>query len=288
MFAMRLFPPARLLLCGLGITAVLGVPAARADRRTEVDVVVDMSAEGRRVTPPSPGHPTYCLVMMAGYREMGGIVAGEQPPNPDDVERLVLKTLSDQSYLATTVVESPNKDGSKKALTLRKSNPTLIVQVVWGCLNPVSMESDPTDPSTKVVLNRDQMLGLVGGNTLNNLDLNFEREGVMQASGRDRYFVALTAYDMGAYERTHKKVMLWQAKMSVDTAGVTQSQVLAALVTSGGPLLGRETKRPKMLLVPVTPDGRVDIGVPTVKDYQDVPPPPPPSSATLPDHSAAH
>jgi hypothetical protein len=246
-------------------------PALFAARQTEVDVVVDMSPEGRKVQRPTPQHPAFYLPIMGGFTEAGATVRGEREhaPSPHEVAHLIATTLADQGYL----VCNPAKG----------RRPTLIFAIHWGSIKPEIEDfgapgADPTeDPSAATVFfNQAQMLGMVGGNTLHNLDLDFEREQVMQAAEEDRYFIMISAYDFATYRKSRKKLLLWQAKMSVPSNGVWMQDVLAALVKAGGPLLGRETIRPKMLILPTTPEGRVEIGTPTVKDYQDAPPPPAP------------
>jgi len=121
------------------------------------------------------------------------------------------------------------------------------------------------------MMNRPQMLGLVAGNTLGNIGLDFEREEIIQATDDDRYFVVLSAYDFKVYQKSHKKVLLWQAKMSIPSNHVTMDEVIPALIKAGGPMFGRETIRPQQLILPLTPEGKVEVGTPTVKDYQDAP-----------------
>jgi len=239
--------------------------AAGAEPRTEVDVVVDMTPQGRKVAPPSPGHPVYYLPVMGGFQELGTVVAGAPPPPPPvAVAKAVAQGLASQGYF---VVDAAHRQAA------------LVLAIHWGSLNP-QIEKDPVT-GDRVFFNQHQMLAMTGGNTLGHLDLNFEREAVLQGAERDRYFVAITAYDFEAYHQRHKKVMLWQAKMSVPSERLALGDVLTVLVRAGAPLFGRETVRPKMLILPVTPEGRVEIGVPTVKDYEDAPtraPPSPPAA----------
>jgi hypothetical protein len=159
--------------------------------------------------------------------------------------------------------------------TTIKGMPTLVLVIHWGYLNPEIEDLSGTgDPTQTVNFNQNQVLALVAGNTLNNLDLDFEREEVMQGAERDRYFVIVSAYDFASYLRSKAKVLLWQAKMSVPSDGVNFEQVLGPLIQVGGPMFGRETTRPKMIMAPITPEGKVEIGPITVKDYQDAPTPP--------------
>jgi hypothetical protein len=229
--------------------------AAAADRKTEVDVVVDMSPAGRKFAPPSPGHPVYFIPVLGGYLQLGAAVAGEPPPpTPLEVAHLLAKALAGQGYL---VIDPAHPQAS------------LVLAIHWGSLNP-EIEQDPLT-GQRIVFNETQMLSLTGGNTLNRPALNFDREAAMQGAEQDRYFVAVTAYELEAYQKRHQKVMLWQAKMSVPSRRVALGDVLPVLAKAGAPMFGRETLRPQRLILPLSPEGRVEIGVPTVKDYQDVP-----------------
>jgi hypothetical protein len=153
-----------------------------------------------------------------------------------------------------------------------KGTPSLILSFQYGYANPqiASFDSGSNDPITNVNFNQMQMLGLVAGNSIKDLGADFDRDAVMQRAGQDRYFVMVSAYDFEAYKAGHKVVLLWQAKMSASSDALGQfSDVLNALAWAGGPYFGRETKRPATIILPVTPDGRVEIGTPTVKDYSD-------------------
>lgn len=154
--------------------------------------------------------------------------------------------------------------------------PSIILSIHYGCMNPMITNMDPGgDPGAQVFFNENQMLALVGGNTLSHLDLDFEKDQVRQASEENRYFVMLSAFDYNAYVSGRKKVLLWQAKMSAPSDGVNQfADAMDALVKAGGPFFGRETERPKALLLPITPEGTVQIGTPTVTDYSEAPLPP--------------
>jgi hypothetical protein len=240
-----------------------GTAARVAGSDLPVDVVVDMTPEGRKVAPPAPHKPVFYLPVLGGYMERGAVYAGEPaPPPPLEVAHLVAVTLAEQGYLVTNA----------------NSPPSIVLSVFWGSLNPVTMKlGGGSGPG--MILNETEMLALVGGNTLKNLDLHYERENVMQGAERDRFFVVLSAYDYNAYAKSKKvaaaavqartrtpqpkRVLLWQAKMSAPSNRVELAEVLPALVKAGGPQFGRETIRPKTVFTPL-PEGRVEIGTPEV------------------------
>jgi hypothetical protein len=175
--------------------------------------------------------------------------------------------------------------------------PDLILFIQLGYVNPEivyppSLQTGLTHPSNSLVrptaasgpplsafFNQSEMLGLVAGNTLGNLDRYSELE-VVEKADQDRYFLMLSAYDFEAYRKSRKLVLLWQAKMSAPSDSLAQfSDVLTALVWAGGPYFGRETTRPKTFMLPVTPEGHVEIGKLETKDFSVAPPPAQPASA---------
>jgi hypothetical protein len=323
----------------------MSLPALAAARTTEVNVIVDFTAEGRKVAHPTPGNPSYYFPVLGGFEELGAGEAGEKQPVKWSVAHVVALELARQGYAEMspsphlnqagqvtyrdgTVVTVPARpargipldlgaagnvaltramldapDGPYSLKSARPAGaaspaaqalyavdpvhgpvmggtPTLIVSIQYGYANPqiASFGSGPStgntnsltssDPIYNVNFNQRQMLGLVAGNTLGNLDDDFERQSVMQRSEQDRYFVMVSAYDFEAYRKAHKVVLLWQAKMSAPSDALPEfASALDALARAGGPFFGRETVRPAVLVLPVTPDGHVEIGTPTIKDY---------------------
>jgi|CZKI01.1.fsa_nt_gi hypothetical protein len=161
--------------------------------------------------------------------------------------------------------------------------PDLILFIQLGYVNPEivyppSLQTGLTHPSNGLVrptaasgpplsafVNQSEMLGLVAGNTLGNLDRDSELEAVEKA-----------------YRTSRKLVLLWQAKMSAPSDSLAQfSDVLTALVWAGGPYFGRETTRPKTFMPPVTPEGHVEIGILETKDFSEAPPPAQSASAPV-------
>jgi hypothetical protein len=227
----------------------LGVIAVRAATpKIEVNVVVDMTEAGRKTVPPSKDKPVYYFPVVAGYREEGAIVAGEKAPPKLPVIHELARALAVQGY----VVVGPNTPP-----------PSLLIVLHWGYMNPQIDELGDSANPQKIFFNQKEMLALVGGNTLPNLELSFEREDVMQGAEEDRYFIIVSAYDWSAALQK-KKVPLWSAKMSVPSHGVTLDEVIPALAKAGGPQFGRETIRPKQVVEPFGREGKVEVGTPTV------------------------
>lgn len=225
----------------------------------DVNVVVDLTDDGRKVAPPSREHPAFYYPVLAGYREMGALVAGEKSPPPTPVAHLLAKALAAQHYF----VVGP-----------KTSAPSLILVFHWGYMNPQVDDVGTDDEPQQVFWNQREMLALVAGNTLGNLGLSFERDDVLQAARDDRYFVMVSAYDFEAAKQKKKK-LLWQAKMSTPSNRVALADVLPAMIATGGPHFGRETERPKSIAAPIVREGKVEIGTPTVVDEAAKAPPKP-------------
>lgn len=67
-----------------GITSPLfaGFLGFGTPKETDVNVVVDLTEAGRSVAPPTKEKPAFYYPVLAGYRESGSLVAGENSPRP--------------------------------------------------------------------------------------------------------------------------------------------------------------------------------------------------------------
>jgi hypothetical protein len=286
----------KLLLAFLFTT--LGVLAGQ--RQTLVNVVVDVSPEGRKVAHPTPDHPSYYFPVVGGYLQQGEAFAGEKRPNQDELFHLAAVELAKQGYLVAHPGKTPPPD--------------IFLVFHWGPLNPETIDLDDvfdggkagnnvdgsamnklgdndgmavslssttdTGSSTAnsvVTLNSMQMLNILAGNTLKNIheSSGSNLQALIEATLENRYFIVITAYDFAATVHQKKKVPLWQAKMSVPSAGVAFDDVTPALIAAGGPLFGRETTLPQRITIAVTPEGSVTVGTPVIVHYHDATPPPP-------------
>lgn len=261
---MPTLPSRWILLLSIGLPATLAAAWFGPPKETQVAVNVDLTPEGRKVSPPSPGHPVYYFPLLGGYRELGAIVAGEKKPAPDAVAHLVAKALASSGYFVASQ---------------KHPSPSLLLVINWGYLNPETDESGAPGESTKTIFNEGQMLALVGGANFGGYYYDFGREDIIQAAHENRYFVVVSAYDFEA-ARKHKKVPLWHARMSVASDGVELAQVLPAMVNTGARHFGRETSRPELIFAPIDRTGTVEIGTPRV--VPDTPPAAAPSPAPAP------
>ena len=81
--------------------------------------VSDTTPAGLLRRPASPANPIYYQAVSAGYREFGGIIAGEKIPPKDEVMKTIAKVLAKQGYLPGT----------------NEHPPALILIWTWGTLN---------------------------------------------------------------------------------------------------------------------------------------------------------
>ncbi|QYM78705.1 hypothetical protein K0B96_15595 [Horticoccus luteus] len=238
--------------------SMLAAGVVAAPKTCEVNVNVSVTEAGRKVTPPTKAKPVFYVPLLAGWREEGPVEAGEKAPRREALVKPLARALARQGYL----VMGPGTPA-----------PTLLLVFHWGALNVDEDETEDEDGEPqKQVRNQAQMLALVGGNTFGALDLNFERDAVMQAAEEDRYFVLVSAFDYADAVKK-KKTLLWRARISTPSRGVVMTDVVQALVDSGAPYFGRETKRPVWAEAPVR-EGRVEFG-----EVIEVPEKAPPSTA---------
>ena len=312
-----------------------------------MNIVIDFTPEGRKLTHPTPASPAYYLPIATDFQELGSVVAGEKPPAQHEVLHNIAVALADQNYRVThpqlrsnaqsevtyadgSVVYVPanpeshgrgrfpgrqvpltlamldGEDGPYSLAAARKipvaaagvespvlrvlrsvdpvhgavlaEMPSLILMVRYGYMNPNIV--DLNGRGQRVFFNQDMMLGLVGGSALSHIALDFQREDIMQAAEQDRYFIMVTAYDFPAYVAKHKKVTLWQAKISTPSQGIEKfADIAAALISAGASSFGHETATPVVRNLHRAPDGRVEVGPLTVKGVSE---PAPPSPAPKP------
>ncbi|MDP3070261.1 MAG: hypothetical protein Q8N18_08230 [Opitutaceae bacterium] len=267
-------PPASLLL-PLIFAVLAAAPALRAasflewifpKRDVQVIAVTDTTPAGLLRRAATPANPIYYQAVSAGYRDFGGIIAGEKIPPKEEVMQTIAKVLAKQGYLAGSA-EHP---------------PTVILIWTWGTMNTDMMYSgDADDPGRQI--NRNQLLRFMGAYKLglitkepdafrNDLLLpgalfrDAETETVADLATEDLYVAAISAYDYAAATRS-EKVLLWTTKISCPSRGLALPQTLPAMLALAGPHIGRETAKPVQLKATEQFKTEVKIGEATVVDY---------------------
>ncbi len=79
----------------------------------------------------------------------------------------------------------------------------------------------------------------------------------------DCYYVVASAYDALAMAHGQRR-MMWQTKMTTNSAGISMVETLPALIESGAPYFGHAMSQPTILERHLEREGHVEIGTPTV------------------------
>lgn len=249
---MRPFAPTTRAVVALAGALTLAGPTASLRASTpsrEVNVNTTLTEAGRKLTLPTKDKPVYYYPLVGGYREEGAIVAGEKKPDTKATLHVMAKALAAQHFLVVS------KDHPQ---------PDVLLVFFWGYMNPQTDDVGPSDQPQTVFWNEREMLALVGGQSLTPLDLGFERDTILEDARDDRYFAIVTAYDF-ADAKLKKKTLLWSARMSTPSNGITLAEVIPALLTSGAPMFGHASERPQWINAPLTPpEGKVEVGTPVV------------------------
>ncbi len=95
----------------------------------QVITVTDTTPVGAFRRPASPTNPVYYMAVSAGFRDFGGIVAGEKAPPKDEVYKTMGRVLGKQGYLPAT----------------EQNPPTLLLLWTWGTMNTDRMYSGNPD-----------------------------------------------------------------------------------------------------------------------------------------------
>lgn len=226
------------ILC---LLLILGLPILKADR--DITVVSDLSLEGRSFNPPTKNHPQYYQPLIGGFHFYGDPIPGLKPIPTITIVKAVAQQLAKANFLVISL-EHPKAD--------------ILLDISWGVITPVS--------DVDHVKNQIERYNLVLGHTITSVmpPESFNHSQYLDAAFDERYFVVLTAYDADKYTKTKKRVALWQTKMSVPLSGIEFTDIIDRLIASGGPYFGKETASHPSL-TPITPEGKVDLGNPTVK-----------------------
>jgi len=71
-------------------------------------VITEVSADGKKVSPPTPGHPVYYVSQPGQYVQLGREhIDNENPPPVADLQRVMEKALATNGYLASSPPEKP-------------------------------------------------------------------------------------------------------------------------------------------------------------------------------------
>ena len=213
--------------------------------RHEVSVVTStqITDHGRKVAPPSPGHPVYYIAVDVGYHDFGGIIAGDRKPTPTEMIKVIAKVLAKHGFLPAT----------------KQHPPTEVIAYAWGTMYSVTIPS-PNPNLPDIQLNLAQKLKFLGGEQLGiyhrgGLDSTFDsplgltfntpdQSTLISTASDDLYVAALTGYDYAEFAKHSKAVPLWKTRISCPSRGLAMNETLPTMLAIAAPYIGRETTRP--------------------------------------------
>jgi len=216
-----LLPIAGLLFTGATLLA--------ADSSIAVIAVSDITDQGQGTRRPTPANPVYYYPRTNGFVNSGATVDGVTSPPKPNVEVMLVKALASQGYIYHKLANKP---------------PSIMLVFAWGYMAPEFRD-------TGSIVNKAEMTSLVEG--LHPLD---ETEGSLQSSNMSaaiktaRFYLTISAVDYNALAQ-QKYITLWCTRVSTEIDNNQLSQVLPALLRTAAPILGTQTERHDIVVVPL-------------------------------------
>jgi hypothetical protein len=243
----------RVRLGALLVTTLAVAPSSYANRLLDLlypdydlvtVTVTDFTPEGSLRRTPTPNDPVYYQAVSGGYKDLGGLKAGEKPIARSTVNQTMLKALAKEGYLPATGTQEPS----------------IVLIWSWGTFNrEIARGFDPTFNMT-IQANRQSMERFLG---IQKVDLRaghgkhfqeytimpelFSRgvaaEDLSNAASDDLFFATVSAYDARPNEN-NKPVLLWQTRISSPSRGFWLPEALPAMLAIAHPYIGKETSKP--------------------------------------------
>jgi hypothetical protein len=227
--------------------------------------VTDVTPAGKTLPQPSPAHPLYYAGISAGYRDLGGMKAGEKPIAREQVNQLILKALAKQGYLPVT----PDR------------HPDVFLVWSWGTLNK-EMPFGPWALSVSTPLNHYQLLRFLGGEKLGMISAHpdpfpelslatglfrsSEEDNLADAAMDDLYIAVVSAYTVDA-AKPGKPVLLWNTRIGCPARGSYLPEALPAMIAIATPYIGRDTPKPVWIHATEKFRPEIKLGDPRVVEY---------------------
>jgi hypothetical protein len=249
----------------------------------EMTVITEMTDEGRKLPLVSREHPAYYQAHSSGDHEMGDLVNHEQTMPTEEVGPLLTRGLAVNGYRPALLPEHP---------------PSLLVIYLWGTHNKIIADSPEETTFNQVFINVVDRAMLVGGGKfagevtglirqiqdikMAKMDVlippaidsfkarNPNNEQLLNLTLSDVFYVVASAFDYQSVANG-RPILLWRTRMTVMSQGVQMKKAVPAVVASAGKYFGREMTEPAIIHHSATPEGKVEVGTPTVVD-------PPPTS----------
>jgi len=203
--------------------------------------VTDMTPEGNLRRQPSPDHPVYYAAVSAGYRDLGGMKAGEKPIDRHLLNKTLMKILAKQGYLPAATDQRPD----------------IVLVWSWGTLN---LEKFIGPSGMTIRLNEGQLVQFLGGEKLGLMskyhdpfpeqtlmpgliNCSVDAQNLRDTATGDLYVAVVAAYDVNLRDSRHA-VLLWNTRISCPARGFWLPEALPAMIAIAGPYIGRETPKP--------------------------------------------
>jgi hypothetical protein len=232
----------------------------------EINVNTAMSEAGRKLPHPASDQPVYYYPYCVGYQDIGSVAAKTKKLSADvPIERFLAEALASQGYLVTHVT------GSKL-----NPPPSLLLIFRWGYINSSIYSDDlggvhsnskqlpqPDQYNQRAYRKELRLLGIkdsdMAQDTTSKIDL-------ISSADDDRYYVLIAACDFATFYNQHKMALLWVSQMSIPRQDLEIDQVVAPLIKTGTPFLGRETTKSEVVDIG-DPNGKVEAGTSVLKGY---------------------
>ena len=204
--------------------------------------VTDFTSAGLQRRSPSPNAPVYYAAVNAGYRDFGGIIAGEHMISGKVVNQTMLKALAKQGYLPARPNQSPD----------------VVLLWTWGTLNVRRLHYSTNGYSPQI--NDRQILRFLGGDKLG-LTSRYadpfpeqtlmpglfyyggEAQNFIDASSDDYFVAVISAFDAKLVDLKHAQ-LLWNTRISCPSRGFWLPDAFPAMLAIATPYIGRQTDKP--------------------------------------------
>lgn len=241
----------------------------------EVIVNTDVTPEGATIPPASLEHPVFYLGTSVGYRDFGGIIAGDKTPSDKIMHYWLAKALAKQGYFPANAEHSP----------------TQIVAVAWGSLYP----QYSWYPELSLQTNQRQLLRFIGGEKMGLLSKNsvtpYEAEPELTplrpdadkylgAASDDLYVAVLMGFDFHAAQNKRAHI-LWRTQIACPSRGFVMADTLPKMISIAAPLIAHQTETPAWVRASDRYKPSIKIGDLVVREYLS-PIPMPASDADMP------
>lgn len=232
----------------VGLVVSFSLTAAEKDVVAKDDRLmleaVDMTREGKKLTPPTREHPTYYLPVFLGYKERGAVVHYQRKPaSAVEIRQHLTRALAKQGYVV-----------AKKEL-----RPTMLIVFEWGSIAPQKRGAAMEDDPNAVIVNADEIREFVLGEGYHGLDMHALHYDEL-TSLTARHYLLVSAFKYPSPLKD-EEVLLWRAHVTTDLWGNYLDEIVDTMITHAAAIAGKEMK-PGGSWTPNVP--HVTIGTPTV------------------------